>query len=145
MAQVLFFPGYQTPLKRYQAYFPTLKLVTKANLNEIKVILCHSIGILYALEYCESHKIQPKIICMDGSYLTPEFIKDKPSEIQAIYDHYFSLNIDSSKYQIYMFRQIGRKHESFLYQIIYYSIECNQHYPYMNRKIRNQIVELLLE
>ena len=145
MTSILFFPGYRTPIKRYQSYFSNLKLVTEMDENSIKVILCHSIGILHALEYCEIHQIQPKIVCMDGSYLTPEYVINKPPQIQQIYDHFFSLKIDPHKYMIYLFRFAGKKHEDLYHQIVYYTYIKNSHHPYMDRTLRNKIVRLLLE
>ncbi len=121
MVQILFFPGYRTPIKRYQSYFPNVELVTKLDDEKIRVILCHSIGILHALEYCESHQIWPDIVCMDGSYLTPGFVINKSPEIQKIYNNFFYLQIDPAKYKIYLFRFIERKHEDIYYKIIYYT------------------------
>lgn len=121
MLEVVLFPGKGMSLKRYKPYFPTLKFVDNS-----KIVLCHSLGIFKAIEYCKQHNIK-FIVCIDGSYIDA---------------------VDVENIDIVTFRQDTRKNlgdEDKYKEIIYYSLPIDiAHYPYMNKKIREQILEKLI-
>ena len=123
---LIIFPGNNTSIKRYRSYFPKYNLYSPREItlgDKPNVILCHSIGILNALNYCIKHNIIPTIICMDGVE-----IKDPIPE-----------NI-----RICMFRPIDKFVESDInYEVIRYKIDDdeNRHHPYRVKKIRDQIVK----
>lgn len=72
--RVLFFPGRNTPIKRYRSYFPTLEL--SVDEPHPTVILCHSAGIVPALAYSGSIPI----IAMD-----PSVIPENKPQIKAMF------------------------------------------------------------
>jgi len=51
---VVFFPGKNTPLKRYRSYFPHLILDRPKEGENPDVVLCHSRGLDHAIQYCEN-------------------------------------------------------------------------------------------
>ena len=123
--EVLFFPGKNTPLKRYIPYFK--KLVLKIPREEIETltILCHSKGLENAIQYCKKNNLTSRIVSMDGvRSVVPDDIKVvcfRPEHKRNIGD------------------------EKMYHKIIYY--ETNQetsHYPYMNKQVRDQIVKEIM-
>lgn len=118
--RVAFFPGKGTPLKRYKPYFPNIELYIPNN-DEPDVILCHSLGYKHAVEFCRNNDISPKLVVMDGVILD-ENVEDL--------DIVFFCPVDREKQQVT--------------EIITYEIdEQLKHYPYMNKNIRDKIVNEL--
>lgn len=121
---VLFFPGKDTPLKRYVSYFPTLILNTIGSGNE-DVILCHSRGLFNAIQYCHEHKISPLIVSMDGVQ-----VNNVPEDVQVI-----SFRPEHKK-------DIGD--EDIYHKTIYYTVNSKMsHHPYMDKTTRNKIIREL--
>jgi hypothetical protein len=120
---LVIFPGNRTPLKRYRCYFPMFLLREVKEGETPNQVLAHSLGLRKAVEYCVEHKIQMRIVCLDGVQLT-----EPPPE---------GVNI-------LLFRPIEKKgadDEQWYDTIIYYSLpEQVRHYPYMNKHVRDKIV-----
>lgn len=118
--KILFFPGKNTPLKRYVSYFPSLELVTF--IDEPTTILCHSRGLDNAIKYCTENNIKPLIVSMDGVEVNIpnnlDVISFRPEHKQTLGDEYM--------YQ----------------KNIYYNIK-QTHHPYMDRNVRDMIVKEL--
>lgn len=117
--EVMFFPGKNTPLKRYVSYFPKLSLTASQN----DIILCHSRGLDHAVQYCLQHKIEPLIVSMDGVQIDiPEHlnvISFRPEHKQPLGDEYMYT------------------------KTIYYDVK-ETHHPYMNKKVRDQIMREII-
>ena len=118
---LIIFPGKNTPIKRYRSYFPKYNLREIAPGDKPDVILCHSIGIVNALNYCTIHKLSTRIVCMDAVEIKTQI----PDNIH-----------------IYMFRPANKHVESDTkHEVIYYDIDENiRHYPYLNKRVRDQII-----
>lgn len=121
--EILFFPGKNTPLKRYTSYFPGIELSTQTQIENPTLILCHSKGLKNAIEYVTNRNIQPMIIAMDGVHT------DIPKNIKVI-----SFRPDHKK-------NLGDEH--MYHDIIYYTMKENTHHPYMQRNIRDKIIETI--
>jgi hypothetical protein len=63
---IRFFPGKDTPLKRYVSYFHGLNLMVNIPVESGAIVLCHLKGLADAIEYCKEFNVQPCIISMDG-------------------------------------------------------------------------------
>ncbi len=123
-----FFPGKNTPLKRYRSYFRNLTLIIPNNTNSdtVKSILCHSRGLEHAIKYCTDNNINPMIVSMDGVQV------DIPKNLQVV-----------------CFRPESKKEtgDENLYEfLIYYknNIKYN-HHPYMIKNVRDKIINILVE
>ena len=125
---MIIFTGKNTPLKRYKPYFPNCNLRLIQDNDHPKVILCHSLGIVHAIQYCNQHNIYPNIVCMDGTNLIDN-------------------NLSTLGFNICMFRKIerlGENDETLYTEIIYYDLQKDiNHYPYMNKNIRDKIITKL--
>lgn len=123
--KILFFPGKDTPIKRYTCYFPTLDLVTEMGNEPVTHILCHSLGLHHAIEYCLEHDHRPVIIAMDG---TP---------VDSIPEGFF----------VILFRpehKKGRGDEDMYTKVVYYKVpEALSHYPYQKASVRDRILKYL--
>ena len=123
---LVIFPGKNTPIKRYRSYFRGYNLREIEPGEKPSIILCHSIGITRALEYCTGNDVlNTAIICMDGVEIEMEI----PGNIR-----------------IYMFRPVD-KHVSTdvkCEQVIRYDIDTKiRHHPYMDKKTRDKIIKLI--
>jgi len=116
--EVIFFPGKDTPLKRYVSFFPSLKLKLASEQDNPKLILCHSRGLENAIKYCAMRGINPIIIAMDGVQIEKSF------ELKVI------------NFRPERKRNLGD--ENMYMKIIYY--KSDTHYSYMEKNIRNLIV-----
>jgi hypothetical protein len=125
---LIIFPGKNTPLKRYKSYFKGFNIREIKDGDRPNVIMCHSLGIVTALEYCNEHKIFPRIVCIDGVNLT-------------------SHKISTNGFYICSFRPVERRFEDdrLCYkEFVYYHLpEQIRHYPYMDKEIRDIIVNKL--
>ncbi len=137
-----FFPGYKTPIKRYNSYFPEHKLVAEIT----DTFLVHSFGLIQALILCHDKGIFPKkIIAMDTPNICRCKIEEKlllltDEELKKGYKNYLDRNISPEKYNIILFREERKKDygdEKFYTSIIYYS---GDHHPYKVKKIREKIL-----
>lgn len=118
MKRVYFFPGKNTPLKRYVSYFRS-SLILDEGCGSI--VLCHSCGLSDALTALKD--AGPRwIVSMDGVV-----VKDIPPGIKVI-----------------CFRpehKRGLGDEALYHKIIYYDGGDNSHHPYMIKRVRDQIVQ----
>ena len=121
---LIIFPGKNTPIKRYRSYFPKCNLREITDDDEPDVILCHSIGIINALNHCIEHKLSTTIVCMDGVEIKTEI----PNNIH-----------------ISMFRPVNKHVASDTKcEVIYYDIDHKmRHHPYMVKKVRDKILFVL--
>jgi hypothetical protein len=120
---VLFFPGKDTPIKRYVSYFPSL-ILTEPNENIVDMnILCHSRGLSDAISYCQKYDVHPLIVSMDG------------------------INVTTDKYKIISFRpehKVNVGDEHLYHENIYYKAKLDdQHHPYRIKKVRDKIISIL--
>jgi hypothetical protein len=125
--ELIFFPGKNTPIKRYKPYFYQFQLREAKQGDDPEVVLCHSLGIASAILFCTENKITPRIVCMDGTTLQTTCVGLK----------------------IYMFRPItkkGQDDEKWFEEIVYYDIpEEIRHYPYQHKPTRDKIVKTLAQ
>ena len=157
---VLFFTGYQTPLKQYKSYFSMSTLVENDK-NHDKCIT-HSVGIIKAIIWAYNNNIKLTILAIDPPDLSSDVINSKIQDekldtpLRELYKEYVSQNIDISKYKIYIFRNkknetygdnnlytqvnVRSKKESSEYEknIEYYKDDT--HYPYTIKHIRDKII-----
>jgi hypothetical protein len=127
MIKVLFFPGKNTPLKRYKSYFPTFDLTQFYDVsNPPKIIMCHSAGIHDALLWVRTHSSKLCIVCMDPQKISPD---DLPITVP-----------------LYLFRKqktYDEEDTKFYSAHVHYSIDT--HYPYQVKSIRNAIVNTIMK
>lgn len=119
--KVLFFPGKNTPVKRYVSYLRGLSLITTKT-KDCKVILCHSRGLANALQHCKECFVTHRIVSMDGVR-----VDNIPEGV-----HIVCFRPDHK-------RDLGD--ERMYHKIIYYKTDVDRrHHPYQIKHIRDQIV-----
>ena len=125
---VVFFPGKDTPIKRYVSYFPTLVLIeTNDNVNNIdNPILCHSKGIIDAIKYCSLIDREITVISMDGV------------EIDSVPDNVTLVSFRPEHKKCIGDRELCLSEKV---KVVYYKSNMNDsHHPYRIKNVRNMIL-----
>jgi hypothetical protein len=157
MTDIAFFCGYKVPPKRYISYFSKLNLVfdplisgNESKSKKYPIIITHSYGIINALMYCEELVYFPTlIIAIDPPDISIDNIKSKllsdlSVDLKTSYNRYLEQKISLDNYNIYVYRNINKKNylDTGSYKNVYwYNFES--HYPYTNKKIRDDIYALI--
>lgn len=115
MKTIAFFPGKDTPLKRYKSYFPGFSLKIPEDGEYPFVILCHSRGLQHAVDFCIRNNIKPTIISMDG------------------------VEIEIPNIKIVNFCPVGKdtKYDNIFYE----STKEDAHYPFKIKFVRDKIIK----
>lgn len=159
MKQILFFPGFKMPRKRYKqflvhfsdnfCYVEDEKCILNFNNDDELIIIGHSIGILKGTMWCIVHDLIPDlIISLDGTEIDPEKLKqkkaDKSQPIQDIYDSYVQVMNEEfwKKTKSVLFRYKPNQNESdqTFYDCIYVHEDLKiGHHPYLSKRIIQRI------
>lgn len=119
--KIVFFPGKNTALKRYVPYFPMFELIKPEDDPNPKCILVHSLGLYDAVTYYANSVIKPVIISMDGVKL--DSVAEDTTIISFRPEHKIDNYDNGSK-------------------VIYYKVKPElSHYPYMDKRVRDIIVQ----
>ena len=124
-------PGHNAPLKKYISYFPMFDLKhlndydPLKDLNSFVVVLCHSMGILAAMDFLSANidKKQVFVVAMD-----PQSYNEQPNT---------NSNTNSN---VYVFARQGRSDVQSNNLILY---DEQTHYPYQIKSVRDKIVKLI--
>jgi hypothetical protein len=115
MKTIAFFPGKDTPLKRYKSYFPGFSLKIPEDGEYPTVILCHSRGLQHAVDFCIRNNINPTIISMDG------------------------VEVEVTDLKIVNFCPVGK--DTIYDDIFYESTKEDAHYPFKIKFVRDKIIK----
>jgi hypothetical protein len=111
---IIFFPGKNTPLKRYKSYFKPYILTENCNDSNHSVIVCHSIGIDKALQQNREFPIialDPTHLCV-GNRVVKSWINSK---------RYGNIEIDGENITIEWYSE-------------------DTHYPYQIKRVKDRIL-----
>lgn len=80
--KIVFFTGRDAPVKKYQHFLEKIscQIVDPENkIEDIDLIIAHSLGVIKALDYCVTFGLKPKkIISIDGTYLSYNVLRQLP-------------------------------------------------------------------